>query len=253
MSRWRDAEVREKSILTGMYLSKFDQRGLKELGFKSFREARNIIGYALGSSPESIKNYRDEFDPLFPNPRKGWHKRPTRKNCLKVFEEYKDLDLASFANLVRSFVGYDVNVSSGLEPELDDAGESAFARRLATGLAAEQYFISVSSDLSEFQGYLRENTTMYGCGYDFRFSRERTDNEFLAVEVKGLMESAGGLTMTRREHEAAEALRDRYYLFVVRNFQRSPTHQMFQDPLSGTLLFRKSERMILQVSWLTSV
>jgi len=46
MSRWRDAEVREKSILTGMYLSKFDQRGLKELGCKSFREARNIIGYA---------------------------------------------------------------------------------------------------------------------------------------------------------------------------------------------------------------
>ena len=99
----------------------------------------------------------------------------------------------------------------------------------------------------------RENTTMYGCGYDFRFRREQTDNEFLAVEVKGLMESAGGLTMTRREHEAAEALRDRYYLFVVSNFRRSPTHQMFQDPLSGTLLFRKSERMILQVSWLTSV
>jgi len=99
----------------------------------------------------------------------------------------------------------------------------------------------------------RENTTMYGCGYDFRFRRERTDNEFLAVEVKGLMESAGGLTMTRREHEAAAALRDRYYLFVVKNFRRSPSHQMFQDPLSGWAYFENLSGWFRQVSWLTSV
>jgi hypothetical protein len=36
---------------------------LKELSFESFVEAFNVIGYALGSKPASIKNYRDEFDP----------------------------------------------------------------------------------------------------------------------------------------------------------------------------------------------
>jgi len=66
---------RAKSILTGLYLSKYSQEGLKELGFKSFQEAFNVLGFSLSSKPASLKNYRDEFDPLFPNNRKGWHKR----------------------------------------------------------------------------------------------------------------------------------------------------------------------------------
>lgn len=70
--------LRDKLVLTGLYLSKFDEAGLKRLGFKTFTEAFNVIGYALGAKPASIKNYRDEFDPLFPNRRKGWHKRETR-------------------------------------------------------------------------------------------------------------------------------------------------------------------------------
>lgn len=64
---------REKLILVGLYLAKYDSLGLKRLGFGSFLEAFNVMGYAIGSRPASIKNYRDEFDPLFPNRRKGWH------------------------------------------------------------------------------------------------------------------------------------------------------------------------------------
>jgi hypothetical protein len=83
--------IREKLILAGLYFSKYDSVGLKKLGFGSFLEAFNVIGYALGAKPASIKNYRDEFDPLFPNRRKGWHKRPTRDYCLRVFKQYQDL------------------------------------------------------------------------------------------------------------------------------------------------------------------
>jgi hypothetical protein len=74
--------TRQKLILAGLYLSKYDEIGLKRLGFDSFHEAFNVVGYSLGSRPASIKNYRDEFDPLFPNARKGWHKRPIRSYCL---------------------------------------------------------------------------------------------------------------------------------------------------------------------------
>src|SRR5579862_8122184 len=95
--------LREKLILSGLYLSKYDSVGLKKLGFESFLEAFNVIGYALGGKPASIKNYRDEFDPMFPNRRKGWHKRQARNYCLEVFEEYKDLDFESFTGLIRSF------------------------------------------------------------------------------------------------------------------------------------------------------
>src|SRR5436305_13384985 len=139
----------------------------------------------MGSRPASIKNYRDEFDPLFPNRRKGWHKRPMRDYCLKVFEKYRSLDLESFTGLVKSFVGYDENLWSQIQAkdEKEDT-DSGFAKRLVTGLAAEQYFIAVHPSIPEFGGRVVENTTRLGCGFDFRLRVEPLE-DFLAVEVKG--------------------------------------------------------------------
>lgn len=245
--------AREKPILAGLYLSKYDSLGLKELGFESFTEAFNVIGYAMGSQPASIKNYRDEFDPLFPNHRKGWHKRPTREYCLKVFEKYKSLDLESFTGLVKSFVGYDENAWSEIEgKEEQEEGESYFAKRLITGLAAEQYFVSVQPTLPEFAHYVLEDTTHFGCGYDFRL-RTEAQEDFVAVEVKGLRERTGSLSLTPKEHAVATALRDRFFLFVVKNFHESPFHEIYQNPLSGGLQFKKSERVTVHVSWLATV
>lgn len=249
-----DISTREKLILAGLYLSKYDSLGLKKLGFDSFVEAFNVIAYALGSKPASIKNYRDEFDPLFPNTRKGWHKRDTRDYCLAVLEKYKGLDFESFTGLVRSFFGYDKNIDSEILPaNQQDEGTSSFAQRLITGLAAEHYFESVQAGLSEFKGYFIENTTRFGCGYDFRLRVEPSAKDFLAVEVKGLREQTGSLTMTPKEYDVASTLRDRFFLFVVRNFRASPSHEIFQNPLSCALQFRKIERVIIQVSWLTTV
>ncbi len=244
--------AREKRILVGLYLSKYDSLGLRRLGFESFLEAFNVIGYALGSRPASIKNYRDEFDPLFPNRRKGWHRRPIRDYCLRVLEAYNDLDLESFTALIKSFVGYDENAWSELQLKASEERASHFADRLTTGLAAEQYFESVQTSIAEFRGYVLENTTRYGCGYDFRL-RAEGNSDFLAVEVKGLKDRTGSISMTPREHEVAEDLRHRFFLFVVKNFQESPFHEIFQDPLSGRLLFTKSERVTVQVSWVTTV
>ena len=245
--------MREQLILAGLYLSKYDSIGLRKLGFGSFVEAFNVIGYAMRARPASIKNYRDEFDPMFPNRRKGWHKRPVRKYCLKVFEDYKDLDLESFTGLVKSFVGYDENVwSQAQEKGEEGEGESCFAKRLITGLAAEQYFESIQPTVPEFKDYVAENTTRLGCGYDFRL-RTEMQKEFLAVEVKGLRERMGTLSLTPKEHEVAAELRDRFFLFVVKNFQESPFHEIFPNPLSGRLQFTKIERVTVHVSWLTRI
>jgi len=244
---------REKLILVGLYLSKYDSLGLKKLGLESFVEAFNVIGYALGSRPASIKNYRDEFDPLFPNRRKGWHKRQIRGYCLRVFEEYKSLDIESFTGLIKSFVGYDENLWSEVQTkEEHDDTESYFAKRLITGLAAEQYFESVQPSVPEFKDCVVENTTRLGCGYDFRLRTEKR-KDFLAVEVKGLKDRMGSLSLTPKEHEMARVLRDRFFLFVVKNFQESPFHEIFQNPLSGRLQFRRTERVMIQVSWLANV
>lgn len=243
---------RTKLILTGLYLAKYDSNGLRQLGFRSFAEAYNVIGYALGSQPASIKNYRDEFDPLFPNKRRGWHKRPIRDYCLKALEEYKDLDFELFTGLIESFVGYDENIWSEVEAKEEKVESiSGFAKRLITGLAAERYFESVWSSLPEFREFELENTTRLGCGYDFRLHTAKRE-EFSVVEVKGLRELTGRLSLTPREYEAAATMRNRFYIFVVKNFEKSPVHEIFPDPLSGRLEFTRSERKVIQVTWLAS-
>ena len=246
--------VRDKLILTGLYLSKFDSEGLSKLGFDSFTEAFNAIGYALGSQPASIKNYRDEFDPLFPNQRKGWHKRPIRQYCREILDKYNALDLADFSGLVGSFFNLrgDANVVLNQAAQPTD-GTSAFAQRLITGLAAERYFESVCPSLPLFEGLALQNTTAFGCGYDFRLYPKIEGGDFIAVEVKGMQGHTGSLSLTEKEYGAALSIADRFFLFVVRNFRETPYHSIFQNPLSAGLEFRRVERTIVQFSWLTSV
>jgi hypothetical protein len=248
-----DVTRSEQPILAGLYLSKFDKAGLKRLGFDGFTEAFNVLGYAVGSPPASIKNYRDEFDPLFANARKGWHKRPTRDHCLKVLNDYKDLDIELFSQLIISLTGSGENAWSevqGDEEESED--DSCFAKRLITGLAAERYFETIHQALPEFQGWAAENTTRHGCGFDFRLKSAASD-EFLAVEVKGLKGRTGSVSLTQKEHRVATALGDRFFLFVVKNFRESPFHEMHRNPLSGGLRFERSERKVIQISWLANV
>lgn len=234
-------------------MSKYDTAGLKSLGFRSFIEAFNVIGFALGAKPASIKNYRDEFDPLFKH-RKGWHKRARRDYCVQIFEDYKDLDFQTYSELVQSFFAGQRRVFEEYEGPVQRGGGpgSSFAKRLATGLAAERYFQTVLPTLPEFSGYAAENTTLLGCGYDFQL-RTTAQPDFLAVEVKGMATRKGSVSLTKREHEVATALRERFFLFVVKNFGELPFHEIYRNPLSGTLRFERKEQVVMHCSWLATV
>lgn len=243
----------DKGVLTGIFLSKFDEEGLRRLGFSSLKEAFNVLGYALGLSPRSIKLYRDEFDPIFPNARLGFHKRKPHPYRLKILDEYKDLDFETFSGLIGSFVGSQPDVGGESRVRTRRTiDEASFAKRLITGLAAEQYFETCFSKLDEFRGYGLQNTTRLGCGYDFRLEPS-AGSDFLAVEVKGLAENAGNISLTPKEHFVAGAMGDRYFLFVVKNFKKAPSHRIFPNPLSGRLEFTRKESRVVQVSWLAAV
>lgn len=242
---------RDKQVLTGLYLAKFDKLGLAKLGFDTFAEGMNVVGFALGGRPASIKNYRDEFDPLFPNnPRQGWHKRKRREYCMRIFEEYRGLDLDLFTSLIKSFVGYDQ--AAAFEAEKEE-GESAYAKRLMTGAAAENYFEAVRHTVPDFEEMSSENTTRLGCGFDFRLTKQGEDRDFLAVEVKGLVQRFGGVSLTEKEHNVAARLADSYYLFVVRNFAEEPSHIIYRNPLHCGLSFARKERQVVQVSWQANI
>ncbi len=223
--------TRDKLILTGLFLSKYNTIGLRELGFQTFKEAFNVIGYGLGQKPASIKNYRDEFDPLLSSVRRGWHKRPRREYCLSILNEYQDLDITTFTSLIKSFVGYDENSLSVEQPRRKKSdGAAQFAKRLVTGLAAENYFQAVQNKLSEFRECSVENTTRLGCGYDFRLCPASSE-DFFVVEVKGLAERSGGISLTPKEFEARILITGPFLLSICsKKLPRSPLSRNVSEP-----------------------
>jgi hypothetical protein len=165
------------------------------------------------------------------------------------------VDLETFTQVIKSFAGYSESAWSEIQEPYEvegKDGDSSFAKRVITGLAAEQYFLSVQTKIPEFGGRIVQDTRLFGCGYDFRLD-EALSEVFLAVEVKGLRGQTGGISMTPKEYKTAAQLRSRFFLFVVKNFRESPFHEVYQDPLSGRLSFERSERVTIQVSWLATV
>ena len=243
--------LREKAIVAGLYLSKFDSEGLRRLGFDSFIEAFNVIGSALGVRPASVKNYRDEFDPLFPNKRKGWHKRAVRAYCKAIYNSFGDLSLGNFTKLLKQIIYKEHDLDVLMEQVDREQGEDrSFAKRLITGQAAEQYFKTKYKEISLFQDFEFEDTTRLGCGFDFRLV---SPSIFYGVEVKGLSEPSGSIALTSKEYSVASVLKKRFFLFVVKNFKENPFHELYQDPLNGKLVFSKVEQKAIQISWTTRV
>jgi hypothetical protein len=242
--------IRDKSILVGLYLSKFDDEALRILGFEGVQQAFNTLGYAIGSRPASIKNYRDEFDPYFPNSRKGWHKRPIREYCKTILDDFSILNFETFTDLIKSFLFKNYEIEKIIDKvEKKDKSESV-AKRLITGKAAEEYFKSTYLLISDFTNYTLQDTTNFACGFDFRLS---LDFNFYCVEVKGLNTNSGSISMTEKEFLVAQNLKEKYCLFVVSNFIENPIHQYFFDPLNSQLTFQKVERQVLQTNYNTSI
>lgn len=244
---------RERLMLAGLFLSKFSKEGLRHLGFETFAEAYNAMGYALGGKPTSIKNYMQEFDPLFPNGRKGWHGREMRAHCREAFEQFGSLPLPQFARLLKPLLFPDDKTLPDELEELEafreiDLENESFSKRLITGVAAEGFFEFSFPRIAEFVGHALRNVTRFGCGFDFRVQPALASN-FLAVEVKGIAGPAGEVMMTSKEHRVAERLGDRYYLCVVRNFIEKPMLSLYRDPLKQGFQFTPRERTQTTVTW----
>lgn len=242
--------IRDKAILIGLYLSKFDQEGLYALGFEGFIQAYNTLGYSIGFKPASLKNYRDEFDPYFPNTRKGRHKRVIREYCKRFLDDFSSLNLKMFTDLIESFVLKNYEIEKFLEKiEKKDKSESV-AKRLITGRAAEEYFKLNYLIENEFRDYILTDTTIMACGFDFKLS---LNTDFYCIEVKGLNTTTGSIAMTEKEFFVANELKNKYCLFVVTNFIEKPKHQLFFDPLNSGLNFKKTERVVTQINYSTSI
>jgi hypothetical protein len=242
--------IRDKSILTGLYLSKFSEKGISELGFKSYQEAFNVLGFSLGIKPASIKNYRDEFDPIFQNNRKGWHKREVRDYCKVFYNDFNDLKFNEFSDVIKSFYVENYEIENFIKKEIKKYYSESVAKRLLTGKAAEEYFKLEYLKIDIFKSFQILDTTNMACGFDYKLTN---DLNYFCIEVKGLNELKGNIQLTEKEFFVAQSMKLNYCLFIVKNFKEKPIHDIVFDPLNSRLKFSPIMRDIIQISYNASV
>ncbi len=237
----------QKAMLVGMYLSKYDQQALEVLGFKNFTEAFNVIGLAINTKPASIRNYRDEFDPVFPNQRQGWRRRPMYRTRKEALDRYENLNLEEFTKLVKSIIYKNPEVELLKDKVEEKDTQRIFAKRLLTGQSAEQYFKDNYKSVNTFSNSYIEDTTQLGCGFDFKLNY---GDSFFAVEVKGLEKDKGSIRLTKKEYKVATLMRYNYFIFLVKNFIETPDYKIFRDPVfSSELNFTKQEKIVRHTNW----
>lgn len=248
---FENLDKRDKAVLMGLFLSRFDKLALESFGFTGFRQAYNVLGLSIGFTPKSIQNYRDEFDPYFPNERKGWHKRDLRDYCKKYLDATSNMSFDEFYDVINYFLNDDIINESDIVEERRKTSRVFLANRLITGKAAEEYFVLNYNTIDIFHNFTLQDTTQMGCGFDFKLT---SNQKHYYVEVKGLNEKTGSILMTEKEHNVADDLRELYCLFIVSNFKENPEHRFFFNPLyAPQLVFKRQELIITQISYLTTI
>jgi len=77
-------------LIIAYYISKFNHLAYDNLGFGTMTDTHKAIGKILNINPNTIKNMRDDFDPLHDNGRVGWYQKPLTKSRLNVIDLYQN-------------------------------------------------------------------------------------------------------------------------------------------------------------------
>jgi len=239
------------ALIVGYAMSRLDQRYLVARGCKTWKGAFREAGDILKILPASLKNLRDEFDPVHGNARRGWWKRPLRPNRQRVMGELCEVSDSALVEMVDRILRRDdgtiQEVVRPLSASVPRGQIYNVAERLRTGGLAERFFLANSAlivDIHEAQ--LLDHRTFAG-GYDFGV-KDRPD---LAIEVKGMKKKRGGILFTDREWSEARIRRDDYWLVVVGNLETSPLARVVRDPtsaLSATCRYQS----VITANWQTT-
>lgn len=241
------------ALYVGYFLAKFNEEAYDVLNYGNQGETHIMIGNILGVKPNTVKNMRDEFDPLF-GFRAGWYQRPMSTSRIQVVEMLKNFSFDKVHALVNDVLvsnGKSLNSSEISSIVNDDQGnaelfERTFTSRGVTGSKAETIFRNHFMQIfPEFNGELID-TTLDGIGYDFKNSLGT-----MYVEVKGSANDQKGILLTDKEWEAAKRLGDSYYLVLIYLINENPNFLVVNNPvnsLSPKLTIQRSVTMNWNVS-----
>ena len=149
------SETNRKEMLAGLFLSKFNTKesraGLDRLGYATFQDAYNGLANLVGGNPLSLRNYRDEFDPVFPNGRTGYNMRKMHPSRQEMLDKYGWMDLEEMAGLLEEqFLG-----AEKFSKELDEAFESS---KTGDEVAAKADAVKVSDNTHFISGEINPDS-----------------------------------------------------------------------------------------------
>lgn len=243
------------ALFVTYYLARFDTHAIFNLGYKNWDQAFAGISTKLGVKKHSVRNWRDEFDPLF-GYRSGWHQRPmapSRTNVALALENLDEPEILAIVDEILSgnIYNYPENLTLLLSiPDLvtSQYKVAPFILRGPTGKKAEQFFVDYHRNYNlPAEGNLFDTRDL-GCGYDFEI---KSDTNRFFIEVKGCANRSGGILLTNKEWEKAKQERERYILCLVSNINESPDIIFINDPFSR-LNPKKSIIQAVQVQWTIS-
>ncbi len=163
------------ALYVSYYLSRFNYEALANLGYTTWDDAFNDIGEKLKVKKHSVKNWRDEFDPLFEH-RAGWYQRPMSPSRIRVVQALENLDEPQIREIVIDIISEKIHEDDEALEQLlnivttDDSKKKIpkFILRGPTGKQAEAFFLKhYSENKKPFDGNLIDCRDL-GVGYDFR-------------------------------------------------------------------------------------
>lgn len=249
-------EINHKlTLYVTYYLARFNKIALKNLGYKNWESSFLDISDKLGVKKHSVRNWRDEFDPLF-GYRAGWHQRPMSPSRTNVALALENLDEPEIRAIVEDILSGKIqNDSENLNYLLSIAEENSnrdkntlFILRGPTGKKAEQFFIEYHRvNNLPVTGKLIDTRDL-GCGYDFEITSRATKH---FIEVKGLAANTGGILFTNKEWEKAKQEREKYIVCLVTNINDSPEISFINNPFEK-LNPKTNIIQTVQVQWSVS-
>lgn len=221
-------------MIAGYFLSRFDDRAYDYFGFTTHTKTHEKLADVLNVKANSIKNWRDEFDPVHDNARLGWHKRPMSPSRTATMLAFDNLSLEELGSSLMDAIKFGPDYSGltklvfAVRESAPDQNDFPYVPRGPTGRKAEEYFISCFEEGSlKITGKLQDVRDR-GCGYDFQIVSEM--QEFL-VEVKGLAGEEGGISFTSKEWKVAGEMGDNYLVALISKVDSdSPELTLIQNP-----------------------
>jgi hypothetical protein len=242
-------------MICGYYLSRFDPASYVMLGHATQVATHNAIATSLGVRPKSVQNWRDEFDPIHSNSRKGWKNRPMNPSRLRVAQVFDHLGESELREIVWKILASPesdasqaiVKIVEVQEDSVEALVAAEYVPRGVTGALAEDAFIAFHANTGQpVEGELVDCRQL-GCGFDFRIDLR---NLQLGIEVKGVLNASSGVLFTNKEWRVANDMGERYFLAVC-NVGDAPDVRLFCNP-AARMRPRQQVYTVAQISWALS-